>query len=149
MSPRRSASNSSSCSSSGTVVAAEIDLNLNFDNDDNDNDNHEKQKSSDKRRNNKKDKDKKQQRSKVDVTKVFELSGQTDAERREIRHKYRELGTHINAAASAEDLEKHRRKNNKLFRVVAFTREAVLDADNNLLVATKLAEQAERLVQVP
>jgi hypothetical protein len=100
---------------------------------------------------------------------VFDLSGLTDQERRELRRNQRQLHETIRqdkrealagAAGGEEDgdnsaadeplefLQSARQQNNVLFEKVLYTREAVLDAENVDLIAQKYVQQVERLVQV-
>jgi hypothetical protein len=72
----------------------------------------------------------------------------SDEGRRALRVKQRELKEDIQACSTTEELHKHREANNKIFKNVHYTREAVCDAENNLLLATKMVQNAERLVQV-
>jgi di/tripeptidase len=68
--------------------------------------------------------------------------------RRKIRTRQRTLHEEIQGATTAEELHGLRAANNDVFRNVRHTREAALDAENNLLLATKMVQNAERLVQV-
>jgi hypothetical protein len=68
--------------------------------------------------------------------------------RRKIRMRQRDLQDEIHGATSTEELHELRLANNDVFRNVRHTREAALDAENNLLLATKMVQNAERLVQV-
>jgi hypothetical protein len=101
---------------------------------------------------------------------VFEKSGLTDQQRRELRRSQRQLhetirqdkrealsGTANNNNSDDDDsaadeqvdfLQSARQENNVLFESVLFTREAVLDAENVDLIAQKYVQQVERLVQV-
>jgi hypothetical protein len=105
---------------------------------------------------------------------VFDESGMTDQERRQLRRNQRQLHETIRqdkrealvSAATGDDGEEQddddsavadapmeflvsaRQKNNKLFENVRYTREAVLDAENVDLIAQKYVQQVERLVQV-
>jgi hypothetical protein len=109
---------------------------------------------------------------------VFDESGLTDQQRRELRRSQRQLHETIrqdkrealtstaatndsdgsdddddNSATQETDeqvdfLQSARRQNNVLFESVLYTREAVLDADNVDLIAQKYVQQVERLVQV-
>jgi hypothetical protein len=72
----------------------------------------------------------------------------TDEGRRALRIQQRELKEDIQACSTTEELHKYREANNKIFKHVHYTREAVCDAENNLLLATKMVQNAERLVQV-
>jgi hypothetical protein len=72
----------------------------------------------------------------------------SDEGRRALRVKQRELKEDIQACSTTEELHKYREANNKIFKHVHYTREAVCDAENNLLLATKMVQNAERLVQV-
>lgn len=92
-------------------------------------------------------------------------SKQTDADRRSLRQKQRELHNDIalggDAAAALaggtigggegdgdDSLRKLRALNNELWQDVRYTREAVLDSDNVDLIANKAARHAEKIVQV-
>jgi hypothetical protein len=106
---------------------------------------------------------------------VFDESGLTDQQRRELRRSQRELhetirqdkrealvGTGTPTAengdgddsddndkdAQVDFLQQARQQNNVLFENVLYTREAVLDAENVDLIAQKYVQQVERLVQV-
>ncbi|KAI2503113.1 Nse4 C-terminal [Fragilaria crotonensis] len=86
---------------------------------------------------------------------VMENSGQTDAQRRELRQSLRELNKKIQdnadelADATSSKFEKMRHKNNILWDQVRYTREAVLDGDNLDFLATRAARQVDKLVEVP
>jgi len=95
------------------------------------------------------------QRSKAKKKKiaVFDEAGITDAERRQLRHDQRQLHDVIvddqrATEAPMQFLEETRNQNNVLFEKVAYTREAVLDAENFDLIAQKCVQQVERMVQV-
>ena len=93
-------------------------------------------------------------------------SKQTDADRRLLRRKQRELhndialgGDAASASASGQigggegggdddSLRRLRALNNELWQDVRYTREAVLDSENVDLIASKAARQAEKIVQV-
>jgi hypothetical protein len=45
-------------------------------------------------------------------------------------------------------LDEARGRNNELFDNVRFTREAVLDGENLIVIANKAAKQVDRLIQV-
>jgi hypothetical protein len=90
---------------------------------------------------------------------VFGDSGLTDAARRALRVEQRTLyetiltdnkNTNSNNAVNSREvfLDEARETNNKLFETVRFTREAVLDAENVDLIATKYVQQVDRLIQV-
>jgi len=98
--------------------------------------------------------------------KVMQSSGQTDEERRLLRRRQRELKTDIVMGAasgsngtagegsveksnSGEQLERLRDQNNELWKIVHYTREAVLDSENVDLLANKATREAEKIVQVP
>jgi len=103
--------------------------------------------------------DNRRKKKKSKKVKVMGDSGQTNADRRILRRKQRELhqniatGSGVAAAADEgdEDNEVNRLRdaNNELWGDVRFTREAVLDSENVDLIANKAARQAEKLVQVP
>lgn len=85
---------------------------------------------------------------------VMENSGQTDAERRELRKSYRRLHKVIrNDADALEDITSEkfsdiRYENNALWNQVRYTREAVLDSENLDLIATRASRQVDKLVEV-
>jgi hypothetical protein len=106
---------------------------------------------------------------------VFDESGLTDQQRRELRRSQRQLHDTIRqdrrealpsgGTAATDDndedddddsekdeqvdfLQSARQQNNVLFETVLYTREAVLDAENVDLIAQKYVQQVERLVQV-
>jgi hypothetical protein len=117
-------------------------------------------------------KDKKKKKKK----KVRIMHGQSDAERRVLRRRQRELHNEIsfdgpavaaasrgtNDGSSEEDeeimednktnsssgLQTWREKNNALWDNVRFTREAVLDSDNLDLISNKAAREVEKIIQV-
>jgi hypothetical protein len=73
--------------------------------------------------------------------------GQTDEERREIRKQQRLLQRDIEDQGLLEATEA-RDRNNKIFSKVRFIREAVLDGENVNLIATKVAQKVDQLIQV-
>jgi hypothetical protein len=73
--------------------------------------------------------------------------GQTESERRAIRHDQRALQKKL-VEGDSVDVEDARGLNNKIFRKVKFTREAVLDSDNLNLIATKASHKMDQLIQV-
>ena len=75
-------------------------------------------------------------------------SGQTDEERRSIRRSQRQLFKEMEERGETLGVEEARKRNNKIFKSVKFTREAVLDGDNLTLIATKASQKVDRLVQV-
>ena len=83
-------------------------------------------------------------------------SGQTEADRRALRRRQRELHSDIVSGANdkgngedgEEELNRIRDQNNALWDDVHYTREAVLDSENIDLIASKAARQAEKIVQV-
>lgn len=120
--------------------------------------------------------DTKERRTKRTRRGVFDESGLTDQERRNLRRSLRQLhetirqdkrenlgGTTATATTANSDnnndndsvtdeqvdfLQQARQQNNILFENVLYTREAVLDAENVDLIAQKYVQQVERLVQV-
>jgi hypothetical protein len=85
---------------------------------------------------------------------VMEQSGQTDAQRRELRQSLRTL--HNKMQDMAEELEDVssssfatlRQDNNQLWNQVRYTREAVLDGDNLDVLANRAARQVDKLIEV-
>uniref|UniRef100_A0A7S1Y271 Non-structural maintenance of chromosomes element 4 n=1 Tax=Grammatophora oceanica TaxID=210454 RepID=A0A7S1Y271_9STRA len=83
------------------------------------------------------------------------MDGQTEEERRKIRQSYRELQKElVTNGEKMEDPDEEafhgaRKKNNKLFKGVQYTREAVLDGENLEMIANKAVTQADRLMEVP
>ena len=75
------------------------------------------------------------------------MCDQTDEERREIRQRQRALHKHLMESDDV-DVERARAVNNKIFKKVKFTREAVLDGDNLNLIATKASHKMDRMVEV-
>mmetsp|Transcript_1417 Transcript_1417/g.3586 ORF Transcript_1417/g.3586 Transcript_1417/m.3586 type:complete len:429 (+) Transcript_1417:90-1376(+) len=99
--------------------------------------------------------------------KIMGASGQTEADRRVLRRRQRDLHDDIamggngadndnaereedeDAGGAVDGLTRLRDQNNALWREVHYTREAVLDSENVDLIAGKAAREAEKLVQVP
>lgn len=124
----------------------------------NDDDRHGRHNSSNKKR---------KKSKKTRPSKIMSESGQTDADRRLLRARQRELHNDIavgggdaqgdgntNSAdkvggGDVDELTRLRTQNNDLWRDVRYTREAVLDSENIDLIASKAARQAEKIVQVP
>lgn len=81
---------------------------------------------------------------------VFEESGITDAERRDLRNRQRTIALVLrDECPGIEHVEEQRCKNNDLFETkVCYTREAVLDADNVELIVAKYSKQIEKSVLV-
>jgi hypothetical protein len=91
-------------------------------------------------------------------------SGQSDADRRELRKKQRKLHNDIAldvpvAAAADDEMEGTEKllsgkllswseQNNSLWKQVHYTREAVLDSDNVELITNKAAREVEKMAQV-
>ncbi len=119
----------------------------------------------------------KKKKKKKRKVRIMTASDQTDADRRVLRRRQRELHTDISfdapaAAASAsaganndssEDdnnddetkpmpstsgLLSWREKNNALWDDVRYTREAVLDSENMDLISSKAAREVEKIIQV-
>lgn len=91
-------------------------------------------------------------------SKVMSDSGQTDAERRELRIKQRalkaqiadersELSEKIKDVASGK-FQSTRKENNILYEDVNYTREAVLDSENLQLISQRAARQVDKLMEV-
>ncbi len=120
------------------------------------------------RRNNNSDKKRKKSK-KSRPSKIMSESGQTDADRRLLRARQRELHNDITVGGggdaqgdgnttsadkvgvgggNVDELTRLRTQNNDLWRDVRYTREAVLDSENIDLIASKAARQAEKIVQV-
>lgn len=84
-------------------------------------------------------------------------SGQTDEDRRLLRRQMREhqqdlvgeKGDLIEDPSKIVAFKEVRDTSNKMWAKVAYTREAVLDADNFEITATRVGRQADRLIQVP
>ena len=116
----------------------------------------------------KKDKKKKKKKRKV---RLMDESHQTDADRRVLRRRQRELhndisfdaptvaaaaGNNNNDSSEDEDEETKktsgllswREKNNELWDDVRYTREAVLDSENMDLISSKAAREVEKIIQV-
>ncbi len=102
------------------------------------------------------DRGRKKKKKKV---KIMGYSNQTDADRRLLRQRQRELQQDIaigggeSSSGGVDDpnsgeLERVREKNNELWNEVRYTREAVLDSENMDLITSKAARQVERIVQV-
>ena len=86
---------------------------------------------------------------------VGKHSGQTDTERRKLRHSQRLLLKDVTGAdgdlledATKDEFDRIRDANNELFDKVRFAREAVLDGENLDAIASRAARQADRLVAV-
>jgi hypothetical protein len=79
--------------------------------------------------------------------KLLEESGLTEEERREIRTKQRSLHKEMEDKDKLE-VEEARERNNELYKKVCFTREAVLDGENLVLITAKAAQKVDRLIQV-
>jgi hypothetical protein len=80
--------------------------------------------------------------------KVLEDAGLSEAERRVVRQKQRSLASQLDQSTTLEDLQKARNSNNVLFDKVAYTREAVLDAENVNVLVKKYAAHVERMCEV-
>lgn len=121
--------------------------------------------------------DKKKKKKKRKVRNLMSTSNQTDADRRVLRKRQRELhndisfdapttatataaGTTNNNDSSEEEedgddttkkssgLLRWREKNNELWDDVRYTREAVLDSENMDLISSKAAREVEKIIQV-
>lgn len=86
---------------------------------------------------------------------LFEESGMTEDDRRQVRHLQRNLHDKIekgpgddNEVSKMKFLSKARGENNQLFDSVRFTREAVLDSENATLIVEKTLLEVDKLRQV-
>jgi hypothetical protein len=91
--------------------------------------------------------------------KVMSESGHTEAQRRALRVQQRDLKAMI--ADERSDLSEQiadvssgkfhdvRKKNNKLYEDVTYTREAVLDSENLELISSRAARQVDKLIEIP
>ena len=84
--------------------------------------------------------------------KMGDDSGLTDEERRLLRRQQRELAKALQDGPVDDDdgdfVNNVREKNNVLFEKVAYTREAVLDAENVHSIAAKLSKKVDDMIQV-
>ena len=71
----------------------------------------------------------------------------TEEDRRQIRREQRDLHKEMEEHDKLE-VNDVRDRNNEIYRNVRYTREAVLDGENLTLMATKAAQQVERMIQV-
>ena len=78
---------------------------------------------------------------------ILEYSGLTEEQRREIRRRQRELYKDLEEQDNLK-VEVARDRNNEIYKDVKYTREAVLDGDNMVSIATKAAKEVDRLIQV-
>ena len=92
---------------------------------------------------------------KAKKTKVMGASGQTDAERRRLRAKQRNLQRQIisERGDAMEDpksgvFEEVHDENNKFWNEVRFAREAVLDGENLELISARAIKQVNTLLEV-
>jgi len=83
----------------------------------------------------------------VDISKLGQKSGLTDRQRRELRANQRALFQQLDD--SKLDLQAARKRNNRLFRTVKHTREAVLDSENVKAISAKAAKSIEKMIQAP
>jgi len=104
---------------------------------------------------------KKKKKKKKKRFQIMSSSNQTEADRRVLRRRQRELQNDIvmgvargnNAAVDGKDANsgevgRLREQNNELWQNVHYTREAVLDSENVDLITNKAAREAEKIVQV-
>jgi hypothetical protein len=114
--------------------------------------------------NSQRNKKKRKKRKKKKVPYLMSASGQSDADRRELRKKQRKLHNDIAldvpvAAAADDEMEGTEKllsgkllswseQNNSLWKQVHYTREAVLDSDNVELITNKAAREVEKMAQV-
>ena len=80
------------------------------------------------------------------TTPLMEESELTDDQRRKLRKQQRGLQKEM---ADRDDLpfKEARGRNNELFDQVRYTREAVLDGDNLIVIAHEASKQVDRLIQ--
>ena len=78
---------------------------------------------------------------------LMDDSGLTESDRRKLRKDQRELLKEMEDH-DAMELDEARDRNNELYKNVCFTREAVLDGDNLIVIANKARKQTDRMIQV-
>lgn len=83
-----------------------------------------------------------------DRTGVLGESGLTEEDRREVRKAQRQLLKDLEEDGTIE-VDDARGRNNKIYKKVRYTREAVLDGENLISIAKKASQMVDRLIQVP
>ena len=78
---------------------------------------------------------------------LMEESGLTESDRRQIRKNQRELLKDIEEH-DALGVDEARERNNELYKSVCYTREAVLDGENLIVIANKAKKETDRMIQV-
>jgi hypothetical protein len=78
--------------------------------------------------------------------KIQVCQGQTDEERRDIRKKQRTLFKDMEETNI--EVDEARGRNNEIYKKVRYTREAVLDGENLIVIANKAAKKVDKLMQV-
>lgn len=97
------------------------------------------------------------ERNRNKKVKVMGASGQTDAERRELRSRYRSINKEITSSTLGDNIEDPnsdaldivRGMNNDAWDNVRYAREAVLDGENLHLISVRAGKQIDKLLQVP
>jgi hypothetical protein len=77
---------------------------------------------------------------------VLEDSGLTEEERRQVRKQQRQLLKDLEEKET--EVEEARARNNVIYKKVRYTREAVLDGENVVMIASKASQKIDRLIQV-
>lgn len=99
-------------------------------------------------------KDSRRKRRHQPAPRLFHDSGMTEDDRRQLRRNQRKLHHDVDQEIDRGDdeermdyLARKRSTNNNLFNKVKFTREATLDAENNVLIAKKTLQEVDQMVQ--
>lgn len=79
---------------------------------------------------------------------VLDQSGLTEEERRQVRKQQRQLLKDIEEKGDALEVDEARGRNNQIYKKVRYTREAVLDGENLISIASKASQKVDRLIQV-
>ena len=79
---------------------------------------------------------------------LLRQSGLTDDARRLIRKQQRLLYHEMEDRGVNLDVNEARKRNNEIYENVRFTREAVLDGENLVMIASKATQQVNRMIQV-